>query len=182
MATFSEVLQSAYQSKPDQVIITLQQAGFPDRPITYKDLLEGANGYAQTLAQQGIQPGEVVILILQHGVDLVFAFWGAVFHGAIPAIMPYLTEKLLPERFRVIAENMGLDSRGMSTSEVRTWLIESMTGLRSALGIRDRLAAKGIRASDIPVLSDKAVLDPCLVTNPKTANKRDIQVIYEEAT
>jgi alcohol dehydrogenase class IV len=26
------------------------------------------------------------------------------------------------------------------------------------------------------------VLDPCLVTNPKTASKRDIQVIYEEAT
>lgn len=100
MATFSEVLRSAYQSKPDQVIITLQQAGFPDRPITYKDLLEGANGYAQTFAQQGIQPGEVVILILQHGVDLVYAFWGAVLHGAIPSIMPYLTEKLLPERYR----------------------------------------------------------------------------------
>jgi alcohol dehydrogenase class IV len=32
------------------------------------------------------------------------------------------------------------------------------------------------------VLSAKAVLDPCLVTNPKTATTRDIQVIYEEAT
>ncbi|MBE0684659.1 MAG: AMP-binding protein [Anaerolineaceae bacterium] len=100
MPIFSEVLQSAYQSKPDQVIITLQQAGFPDRPITYKDLLEGATSYAQTFARQGIQPGEVVILILQHGLDLVYAFWGAVLHGAVPAIMPYLTEKLLPERYR----------------------------------------------------------------------------------
>jgi alcohol dehydrogenase class IV len=44
------------------------------------------------------------------------------------------------------------------------------------------LTSKGIRVGDIPVLADKAVLDPCLVTNPKNADKRDIQVIYEEAT
>ena len=50
--------------------------------------------------QRGIQPGEVVILILQHGADLVHAFFGAVLHGSIPAIMPFLTEKLLPERYR----------------------------------------------------------------------------------
>ncbi|MBE1425167.1 alcohol dehydrogenase class IV [Desulfomicrobium macestii] len=107
-------------------------------------------------------------------------------HGECNALLlPHVVDynfSAAPERFRVIAENMGLDSRGMGASEVRAWLIESMTGLRSALGIRDRLASKGIRASDIPVLSDKAILDPCLVTNPKTANKRDIQVIYEEAT
>lgn len=100
MTTFSQVLQSAYQNQPDHVIITVQQAGAPDLSITYKELVEGAAGYAKTFTQQGIQPGEVVILILQHGIDLVYAFWGAVLQGAIPAIMPYLTEKLLPERYR----------------------------------------------------------------------------------
>jgi alcohol dehydrogenase class IV len=107
-------------------------------------------------------------------------------HGECNALLlPHVVDynfTAAPERFRVIAEAMGLDSRGMSASEIRTWLIDSMTGLRTALGIRERLGAKGIRLSDIPVLSDKAVLDPCLITNPKTANKRDIQVIYEEAT
>ncbi|HEX7596622.1 MAG TPA: AMP-binding protein, partial [Polyangia bacterium] len=58
------------------------------------------NAYAATYATRGLQPDEVVILILQHGADLVFAFYGAILHGAIPAIMPYLTEKLLPERYR----------------------------------------------------------------------------------
>ncbi len=100
MPTFSEVLRSAYQSCPERVAITIQQAGLPDLPITYKDLLEGSVAYANTYQQQGIQPGEVVILILQHGPDLVYAFWGAVLKGAIPSIMPYLTEKLLPERYR----------------------------------------------------------------------------------
>ena len=107
-------------------------------------------------------------------------------HGECNALLlPHVVDynfTAAPERFRVIAEAMGLDSRGMNASEIRSWLIDSMTGLRTALGIREKLGSKGIRASDIPVLSDKAVLDPCLITNPKTANKRDIQVIYEEAT
>ncbi|NTV38269.1 MAG: fatty acyl-AMP ligase, partial [Anaerolineales bacterium] len=46
------------------------------------------------------QPGDVVLLILQHGVDLLYAYYGAELHGAIPSIMPFLTEKLLPERYR----------------------------------------------------------------------------------
>jgi len=39
------------------------------------------------------------LLILQHGRALIDAFFGAVLHGAIPSIMPFLTEKLLPERY-----------------------------------------------------------------------------------
>jgi alcohol dehydrogenase len=107
-------------------------------------------------------------------------------HGECNALLlPHVVDfnfTAAPERYRIIAESMGLDPRGMNDQEVRTWLIESMTGLRNALGIRERLGSKGIRPDDIPVLSDKAVLDPCLITNPKTANKRDIQIIYEEAT
>ena len=107
-------------------------------------------------------------------------------HGECNAmLLPHVIDfnfSAAPERFRIIAEAMGLDPRGMSTSEVRAWLLDSMRGLRNALGIRDNLTSKGIRVGDIPVLADKAVLDPCLVTNPKNANKHDIQVIYEEAT
>jgi acyl-CoA synthetase (AMP-forming)/AMP-acid ligase II len=42
----------------------------------------------------------VVVLILQHGESLLYAFWGTILHGAIPSIMPFLTEKLSPERYR----------------------------------------------------------------------------------
>ncbi len=107
-------------------------------------------------------------------------------HGECNAVLlPHVIDfnfPAAPERFKVIAETMGLDSRGMSTSEIRSWLLHSMMELRAALGIQEHLSAKGIRVDDIPVLSEKAVLDPCLVTNPKTATTRDIQVIYEEAT
>jgi acyl-CoA synthetase (AMP-forming)/AMP-acid ligase II len=50
--------------------------------------------------REGVLPGEVVVLILQHGEDLVYSFWGAILHGAIPSIMPFLTEKLSPEQYR----------------------------------------------------------------------------------
>jgi acyl-CoA synthetase (AMP-forming)/AMP-acid ligase II len=78
----------------------LQFAGQDDKKITYRDLIHGANRYTQTYAKQGIKKGEVIILILQHGEDLVYSFWGAILHGAIPSIMPFLTEKLAPEKYR----------------------------------------------------------------------------------
>ncbi len=100
MNTFSAILESHYRAHPEQVAIVLQHAGQPDRPITYRELLAGANAYARAYAARGLQPDEVIILILQHGADLIFAFIGAILAGSIPSIMPYLTEKLLPERYR----------------------------------------------------------------------------------
>jgi fatty-acyl-CoA synthase len=100
MDNFSTHLQRHYNERPERVAITLLHGGQPDRPVSYRDLIHGAAGYAGTYRQNGILPGEVVLLILQHGIDLVYAYYGAVLHGAIPSIMPFLTEKLLPERYR----------------------------------------------------------------------------------
>ncbi len=100
MTTFSHLLRQAYIETPDRAAIHLLHTGQEDRAITYRDLLHGAAGYARTYARQGIQPGDVVVLILQHGIDLIHAYFGAVLYGAIPSIMPFLTEKLLPERYR----------------------------------------------------------------------------------
>ncbi len=100
MPTFSDLLKGHYENSPDRTCVILLQAGEPDRPVSYRELIHGAAGYVETYRQNGIQPGEVVLLILQHGVDLLHAYFGAVLHGAIPSIMPFLTEKLLPERYR----------------------------------------------------------------------------------
>lgn len=100
MTILPTLLQRNYQEVPDKTSVILQYAGQADKPLSYRDLIRGANRYALTYARKGIQPGEVVILILQHGEDLVYSFWGAILHGAIPAIMPFLTEKLAPEKYR----------------------------------------------------------------------------------
>lgn len=100
MITFSERLKSLHVRTPNRVAVTLQFSSADDLPITVDQLLRGANSYACALANAGIRPGEVVVLILQHGEDLLYAFWGAVLHGAIPSILPFLNEKLSPERYR----------------------------------------------------------------------------------
>ncbi len=100
MSIFPERLKSLYERNPERVAVILQQAGREDLPISFQKLMFGATAYAYTYVREGIQPGEVVVLILQHGEDLIYAFWGAILHGAIPSIMPFLTEKLSPERYR----------------------------------------------------------------------------------
>jgi len=100
MTIFPERLKALHSRTPDRVAVYLQFSGRDDLPITYDQLVRGAGAYARTLEREAVQPGEVVVLILQHGEDLVCSFWGAILHGAIPSIMPFLTEKLSPERYR----------------------------------------------------------------------------------
>ena len=100
MTTLSNLLHRSFLEVPEKRSIVLQFAGQPDSKLTYRQLILGANQYALTYAREEIKPGEVVLLILQHGQDLAFSFWGAILHGAIPAIMPFLSEKLSPERYR----------------------------------------------------------------------------------
>src|SRR3972149_10441235 len=100
MTTFSGRLQSLLDRTPERVAITLQRSNHPDSSLTYTQLLRGSQGIASVLQKEGIGPGEVIILILQHGEELVYSYFGVVIHGAIPSIMPFLTEKLSPERYR----------------------------------------------------------------------------------
>ncbi len=100
MATFCDTLREQYQTSPDQVAIHVLLAGKDDTALTYRGLLCSAAGYAATLEARGVQPGDVVILIFQHSFELIYAYFGCILHGAIPSIMPFLTEKLLPERYR----------------------------------------------------------------------------------
>jgi fatty-acyl-CoA synthase len=100
MTIVPERLKVLHNRTPDRVAVYLQFTGREDLPVTYDRLLRGAGAFARTLARERIQPGEVVVLILQHSEELLYSFWGTTLHGAIPSIMPFLTEKLSPERYR----------------------------------------------------------------------------------
>ena len=100
MPTFPEQLKTLHAQFSEQVAVHLQFSGTDDLAITYDQLLRGASACARRLEREGIQAGDVVVLILQHGEELVYCFWGAILQGAIPSIMPFLTEKLSPERYR----------------------------------------------------------------------------------
>lgn len=89
MTIFPERLKSLHSRTPDRVAVNLQFAGGEELPLTYDQLLRGSASFARTLARENINPGEVVVLILQHSEELLYSFWGAILHGAIPSIMPF---------------------------------------------------------------------------------------------
>jgi fatty-acyl-CoA synthase len=99
MKTLPQVLQQNLKEDPHRIAIHLLNAD-SNSPVNYKELVLGAASYSQALSTAGIRMGDVVVIILQHGLDLIYAFWGSILLGAIPSIMPFLTEKLSPETYR----------------------------------------------------------------------------------
>ncbi len=88
---------------------------------------------------------------------------------------------LAPERYRQVAEAMGIDTRGMADKNLSDCVTKALAALRQRIGIREGLGARGVRSADLPVLAEHAVRDACLVTNPRRVEKKDAQVIYGEA-
>lgn len=85
------------------------------------------------------------------------------------------------DRFRKIAETVGIDTRGMNAAQVKQRLLAGVRHLKNEVGLTQRLKEAGVSSSDIPILSGKALKDPCILTNPRKSNKRDVEVVYEEA-
>ena len=86
-----------------------------------------------------------------------------------------------PDRYNTIGEAMGLDLRGMNTTEAKKNILSFVNDLKKSVGINSTLSEMGVKISDIPGLAGKAVKDVCTYTNPRKVSKRDIEVIYEEA-
>jgi acyl-CoA synthetase (AMP-forming)/AMP-acid ligase II len=99
LGNFTQVLLRARQESAQQVCLQLLSSHGQDLSLTYEDLFERSLRYTRALEMQGIQSDEVVIIILPHGEELVASFFGTILHGAIPSIMPYLTEKLQADQY-----------------------------------------------------------------------------------
>lgn len=84
-------------------------------------------------------------------------------------------------RFKVIAQTLGIDVRGLTTLQVKQRLIQHLVALKANVGLTQKLGINGVTPSDIPILSAKAMTDPCILTNPRRSNQRDVEVVYEEA-
>jgi alcohol dehydrogenase len=85
------------------------------------------------------------------------------------------------DRFDRIGEAMGLDLRGLTAEERCARLVAAVAAVPAKLGLSFTLGQRGVRRSDIPELARHALEDVCIVTNPRRANQRDVEVIYEEA-
>lgn len=88
---------------------------------------------------------------------------------------------VMPKRYMLIAEAMGIDCRGLNSKEIKDRLVSSIFALKYEVGIRNQLRQRGVKNLDIPELSHKAIKDACMLTNPRKAMLEDIESIYEEA-
>ncbi|MFW5748456.1 MAG: AMP-binding protein [Chloroflexota bacterium] len=88
-------LYEAHAADPAVILID----GSAEQTVTYGAFFGAAARYAHALEAVGVQPGDLVALTLQHGEDVLYAFWGAMLLGAVPSIFPFLTEKLDPDKY-----------------------------------------------------------------------------------
>src|SRR5690554_3827200 len=86
-----------------------------------------------------------------------------------------------PDRFKVIAETLGIDCRGLPGQQIQTRLVQHLSNLKQAVGFNDTLSMHGVRMADIPFLANHAMADPCILTNPRKSRQRDVEVVYGEA-
>ncbi|MBN2282107.1 MAG: iron-containing alcohol dehydrogenase [Candidatus Marinimicrobia bacterium] len=85
------------------------------------------------------------------------------------------------ERFKKIARTMEIPVTGLNSKEIKNKLFDHIQSLKLKLGITKSLKDIGVTGSDIPILSQKAKNDACLLTNPRNAELNDIRAIFEEA-
>ena len=74
---------------PDRIAIRLIADDDSEKKISYGHLHGKAISCARTLQSNGIKKQDIVIICLNHSPELVAAFWGILYAGAIPIISHY---------------------------------------------------------------------------------------------
>jgi alcohol dehydrogenase len=85
------------------------------------------------------------------------------------------------DRYRRIGTTMSLDMEALDDQQAHDYLVGAIIQLRRAVGVNLSLGELGMRAEDIGQLAQYAMLDACIVTNPKTPFSSEIESIYEQA-
>ena len=106
-------------------------------------------------------------------------------HGESNALLlPHVIAFNFPhaaERYRCIAGALGVQTLTMSASDVQAALCAKLDALRRGAGLTHTLKDLGVGQDNIAALAEKAVRDPCMVTNPRLAAVEDIEAIYGQA-
>lgn len=106
-------------------------------------------------------------------------------HGIANAVLlPYVMEynaEYTGEKFRYIAEAMGVDTTGMSQAEYRAAAVNAVKQLSKDVGIPEKLHEIGVKEEDLQALSESAFADVCTGGNPRPCTVESILGIYKTA-
>src|SRR6185369_14853199 len=82
-ATLTEALEYHAERQPDRLTVFMYEEG-GEFPLSYKALWDGALGYAAHLWQAGLQPGQMVAIMLPTCKEYLFSFYGVLLAGGVP--------------------------------------------------------------------------------------------------
>lgn len=106
-------------------------------------------------------------------------------HGIANAVLlPYVMEynaEYTGEKFKYIAEAMGVDTTGMSQAEYRAAAVNAVKQLSKDVGIPEKLHEIGVKQEDLQALSESAFADVCTGGNPRPCTVESILGIYKTA-
>ena len=90
----------------------------------------------------------------------------------LPIVMEYNASET-GEKFKAIAEAMGVDTTGMDVDTYRKAAVDAVRQLSIDVGIPTKLAA--LKEEDLDFLAESAYADACAPGNPKAASVEDIK-------
>ncbi|MBR2303983.1 MAG: lactaldehyde reductase [Ruminococcus sp.] len=106
-------------------------------------------------------------------------------HGIANAVLlPYVMEYNAPytgEKFKYIAEAMGVDTTGMDEDAYRKAAVDAVKQLSKDVGIPEKLHEIGVKEEDLQALSESAFADVCTGGNPRPCTVESILEIYKKA-
>lgn len=106
-------------------------------------------------------------------------------HGVANAVLlPYVMKYnglVCVEKYAEIGRSIGLSMDGLSEDEIIHAVVGEVRNLARTVGIPEHLSEIGVNEADIPLLSKKAIEDPCTGGNPRETSVDEIAAIYREA-
>jgi acyl-CoA synthetase (AMP-forming)/AMP-acid ligase II len=88
--------ETLYDPSPEKVALVFISTQHEPIVITRQQFSDKIRMYAAALQGNDILPRNLVIIAQPQNLEGIYAFWGALLAGAIPAFLPPLTEKLDP--------------------------------------------------------------------------------------
>ena len=95
----------------------------------------------------------------------------------LPIVMEYNAD-CTGEKYKAIAEAMGVDTAGMDQETYRKAAIDAVRQLSADVGIPSKLEA--LKEEDLDFLAESAAADACAPGNPKDAGVEDFKMLFRK--
>ena len=129
--TLAGIIQQHARCNPKNLSLVFMNDDGSELSITAGEFHKNSTRFALSLKAIGIDHEDLVILVLPHSLQLLYAFWGAMYLGAISSIFPFLTEKLDPKIYKERVRDLVIHSAAKAVITFPEFKFELSTLLSS---------------------------------------------------